>query len=664
MRNAMSLMLFFVCFMFALPSDSAMAKSAGRIEGIEHTPISGGSQLSIRYSGEGRFRVFQINAQRKVVVEGDNLTIPSDLTKTIEASAASGPVVQVTPYQSFANGRNLTKVVLQLRADVTTASSENPGSFVLDLRPKATKAITNELQGKANVKSAGPKGWSEADELKVRSGSPTKSVEVAEKLIEVLNSPINEKKYFGSRVSFESSEASVHDVFRLVGEASGLNILSDKEVGAKSASYSLKDVPWDQLLDLVIQSQQLKAGVNGNVVTITTLAQHTKLQEELQKELVASSANEPILMAVIPLSYAKAEDVTKAIEELLITPTGTANQASGGGGSGNQSNPQQQGGGQQQPSSGSASSSANQPGSPTLVQAFKRGKIQSDTRTNSLLVTNTKSAIERIKRLVKELDIPAPQVLIDSRFVTAQEVFVRKLGVQWGTGAAATGRKAGVGIAYGGGAAVVPSIAGNAVTPFLPATSDAQTVSGLFRIGSGDFGFLQAQLQLSEKRETTRTISSPRVIVENTKTATISDGNTRFNLGSAGVGASASPTPVEAKLSLSVTPTVASDGAVRLEIKLSQSSFPSATSNNTANKDISTTVMVDSGSTLVLGGVYQFGDSLGEDGIPVLKDLPFIGDLFKQTSKNRNKSEMLVFVTPQVVDTDTPLGLSGDRSQL
>jgi type IV pilus assembly protein PilQ len=624
----------------------AHAEEPGMIKKVEFLPGKERSMFSIAYDGRGSFRVFQSEKHSHIIVEADSLSLPASLTRSIDASSSGSPVIQVTPYNSGSGTRLISKFVLQLKDAADVQSSDTPGRFTLEIKPKAGSLLSAAAKKPFNPASVKiGRNWSESDQVKTKTGANEKSEDVALKLVEVLNSAPTDKNYFGSRVSFEASGADIHDIFRLVGDASGLNIITDSDVNAK-ASYSLKDIPWDQLLDLVIQQAQLKAAVVGNVIRITTLAKFNKDQEERKKEIALGDDLEPVLMAVLPLSYAKAEDMKKMIDSLLVKSksSGVAvvsqNNQPGG--------PQ----GPQGPQGNNNQNNAGPGGAPvsTLAQAFVRGQIEIDARSNSLVITNTKEAIERVRRLVNELDVPLPQVLIDAKFVVASEEFSRSIGMSFGAGATSGGTgRAGLGLGTNGLGFTAPTAASN--PQFAVAAPDAGSNLG-FKIGSGLHGNLNAVLNLSEINGTSKTVASPRVIVNNKTAANIQDGSEFTVLLPATQGGTSTTQTISANLNLSVTPQITSSGSVLLDVNISNDSPGPTTANTVAvnKKSIDTEVLVDSGSTLVLGGVYQFATTKADRGIPLLKDLPFLGQLFRTNTEEIKKSELMVFITPQVLE--------------
>lgn len=622
---------------------SNLAEGAN-VKSIRLTPAENRVIFSVDYQGPGKFRFIENQKESTVIVEAEQMELPSPLTKIHDLSSKGLPVLQMTPYNSQKKGVPVSKFVIKTSGLTKITASDQPGKFSLDIVGSG-KPIAKSMSLPVKVPNK-DKGWSEIDAITQKSAASDRAEETAQKLLEVLNAKPEEKKYFGTKVSFEGSKVDVHDVFRLIGEASGLNIITDSDV-SYSSNYALKSLPWDQVLDIVIQQANLRATVSGNVVRIITAAKYGKEQQEKLKELDLADQMEPVVMAVIPLSFATAEDMKTMIEALLkprtfttasttvttpvsVPPVGT-------------------------PAPGTTGSTTTTGTTATLHQDFARGKIEVDSRSNSLVVTNTRETVERLRRLVQELDVALPQVLIDAKIIIASEQFTRQVGVSWGGRATSGGTgRAGVAGVFNGGEIQLGDGGNTDLPTFTVTPPTGENAGGAFgfNVGAGRHGNLNAQISLAEVNGISKTVASPRVIVNNKKTATVVDGTTLLISTPGGANSPGSIERVNASLNLSVTPQVTSVGSVLLRLALNKGN-PNP-QGNVDNKSIETEVLVDSGSTLVLGGVYTFDQSRSEQGIPLLKDLPFIGQLFRVNQDQNAKSELMVFVTPEIVDPNNP----------
>jgi type IV pilus assembly protein PilQ len=580
----------------------------GKVSKIELTPDGQRVTLVIEHSGEGKFRLFKSELRKNVIIEAENLSIPPALTKLLDLSSKKGPVLQMTPYNSQHSGHAMAKLVVQLRG--------------------SAKVSSTEIQKKEETLGAQA---SAADEITGHESANLKSADVARRLIDVLGAPEDDKHYFGSKVTFEGKNVEIPDIFRLVGESSNLNIIWDPDVEGQQTNLSVNDLPWDQLLDIVVQQKGFKATVMGNVVRIMTGDTFAKQEEAKKAELTLSNELEPIIMAVIPLGFKPAGEMKTLILDLI--------QQSAPGAPGI-------------PGAGAAAGAAAVAGvsSGQLNQDFVRGKVDVDDRTNSLVITNTKDAIERIRRLVKELDVPVPQILIDSKIVVASEQFTKSIG--GGTIGTTNGYQPWQFTSPPPPPGVTPAT--TSYTPFVISSAPGTSTVAV-QLGTTASANIAAALSLSEIDSLTKTVASPRVVVDNNHVATISDGQSIIIAPPpTALGTQSPPTTVTANLSLSVTPQVTTSGAVEMKgLNVTKNDIGPLTSQGnttTTNKTLTTDVLVDSGSTLVLGGVYQLSNQKSSQGIPLLKDLPFIGQLFRMDQKQDTKDELMVFITPQILD--------------
>lgn len=618
--------------------------AAGEISKVQFNPAESKSSLVITYSGKGKFRTLHSEKKSSVIIEGLGIRLPARLSKSIDSSSKAGSVVQITPYQGGTTEHPITKFVVQLRGDYQLITSEISGKYIFEVKKRQSLA-----SDRVKVRSAAPEQApaSEAAPKEESNIDPKNTEEITKKLIEVLNSPSENKSYFGKKIKFDSVGANVFDIFSIVGLTAGLNIVADSDVKA-TASYSLNDIPWDQLLDITLQQARLKAVASGNVVRIMRVETYEQEQQSKMRQISMAEDFEPVVMGVIPLSFAVGTEMKKMIESLLVKKEGAASDA--------QSFMQKKDPGAKEGASDGASEVR------PLSQAFVKGKIEVDERSNSLIVTNTKASIERIRRLVKELDVALPQILIDAKIVIASEKFSKTLGMSYGGKVQSAAGRAGAALAMLDNTQSISSSGSNGAF----AVSGGGGLGFGFQLGAGPNANLNATLQLAETNGLSKTIASPRLTVNNKVAATISDGQKVYiNTTSATAGGAITNglTSIDTALALTVTPQVTNAGSVLLKVNVSKSSpevFKGGISAN--SKSLQTEVLVDSGNTLVLGGVYQLETSKGETGIPLLKDLPFIGQLFRTDSSAVNKNEMMVFITPQIMEPNGSAPMVGNIS--
>ncbi len=432
-------------------------------------------------------------------------------------------------------------------------------------------------------------------------------------------------KYTGRRLSLNFQDIQTRAVLQLIADFTGKNIVVSDSVKG-NLTLRLKNVPWDQALAIILQTQGLGMRRSGNVIWVAPndeIVAREKLENEARKQLQNS---EPLRFESIQVNYAKAADVAKLLQS-----------------------------GQGSKSGGFLSS---------------RGSVTVDARTNTLLVQDTPSRLGKIRKLVRTLDIPVRQVLIESRVVIANNDWSRGLGTKFGFSRATTFGSNGSQYAVGGtlsggltppGASGATTTSGVATAFQAPAASGAEgLISSLpvvnptaaLGIVVGRIGSHLLQLELSSMQAEGRgeVVSSPRVITANDMTATIEQG-VEIPYQRATSSGATSVQFKKAVLSLKVTPHITPDNRIIMDLEVNKDSIgqvffgvPSIDTNN-----VKTQVLVDNGETVVLGGIYQHTDKRQKNSIPILGDIPGLGFLFRNTQKTNNRSELLVFVTPKIM---------------
>jgi len=471
---------------------------------------------------------------------------------------------------------------------------------------------------------------------------------------------VAKKLYFGQPISLDLKDADVHNVIRLLADVSGLNIVATDDVKG-TITLRLNDIPWDQALDIVLQTQNLESVHEGNVVRISTVRRLREEREELQKAQRAAQIVEPLQVAYIQVNYAKA----KKLGELI---NGSARNGGGGG----------LGGG------GRARGSDEEEGVLT-----NRGSVMVDEFTNTLIVRDIDRGIRNARELVRRLDVQIPQVLIESNIVEATTDFARELGVQWGYQAnigpqtgTSTGKNfpgtvgfggSGLGGGLGGGAPFLVDFPAPTVKPGLGSALD-------LALGSlNGAQSLDLRLTALEQKGQGRIISRPRVVTLNNVAATIQSltilrvrlpsTGTVVNTGAGGTAGTATTATekIETGITLEVTPQVSSDGFVLLDMfaKSSQADFSRTVDNipTEITRQATSHVLVRDGQTVVLGGIYRDTTTDNVNGVPWFNTIPVLGWLFKQESKAKRREDLLVFLTPRVLKTATTENLP-NASQL
>jgi type IV pilus assembly protein PilQ len=415
--------------------------------------------------------------------------------------------------------------------------------------------------------------------------------------------------YKGERLSLNFQDIEVRSVLQLIADFTGINIVVSDTVKG-SLTLRLKNVPWDQALDLILKTNGLAMRQTGNVMLIAPseeIAAREKLELESQKQI---KQLEPLYSEFIQVNYAKAADIAKLLKS-----------------------------------------------SDTSLLS-DRGTATIDERTNTLLVQDTASKLADIRKLVAKLDIPVRQVLIESRIVIANNNFSRDLGVKFGYSKTTTVN--GDTLVIGG--KQPGDLVTNPVTPFeVPAGSGITGLitdlgvtnpTGSIGLAIGKLGsnLLQLELNAMEAEGKGEVVSSPRVLTSNQKEAYIEAG-TEIPYQEASSSGATSVSFKKAVLSLKVTPQITPDDRIIMDLNVNKDSVGRVYNGvpSIDTKEVGTQVLVDNGETLVLGGIYE-RDKLDEvDRVPFFGELPMVDWLFKTTRKHDDKQELLIFITPKIV---------------
>ncbi|MFZ5466721.1 MAG: type IV pilus secretin PilQ [Pseudomonadota bacterium] len=445
------------------------------------------------------------------------------------------------------------------------------------------------------------------------------------------------KTYQGERLTLKFQDIEIRPLLQLLADFTGNNIVVSDSVQGRM-SLRLENVPWDQAMDLILTTKGLSQRKSGNVIFVAPTAEITAREKAEMEARKQSEDLAPLMSEFMQVNYAKASDIAK-----LLRPTAVP---------------------------GAAAPVAGTTGTVAARQVgflSPRGTLTVDERTNTLLVNDTPDSLDKIRDLVKKLDTPIKQVLIESRIVIATDDFSRELGLKWGvTGAFNTsgdpillsGNATGTGgmaTNIGSGSAPgVPSL-GDRFNINMPAGSfTGKPVSGslgLAVLGSNVLVDLELQaLQVEGKGEI---VSSPRVITANGQKATIKQGKEIPYLEQTSSGA----TNIEFKeavLATEVTPQITPNNDVIMDIKVQKDEPDFTRSINGVppidKREVNTKVQVQNGETVVLGGIYEISSADQINKIPFLGDLPILGHLFKTNGTKSNKFELIIFVTPRIVE--------------
>lgn len=425
--------------------------------------------------------------------------------------------------------------------------------------------------------------------------------------------------FTGEPLSLNFQNIEVRSLLQVIADFTNFNIITSDSV-AGSVTLRLQDVPWDQALDIILQAKGLGMRKTGNVLWIAPKGEiHAKEKQELEAAAALKDL-EPVRTQAFQLNYTKAEEIAAKL---------TASQGAAGG--------------------AGAGAAAAGGGSARLLSP--RGSVLAEARTNQLFVTDIPSKLEQVQALIKKLDIPARQVLIEARIVEASDTFGKSLGVRLGaTDTRSLGGNNGIAVggtyADSGG-----SVSGSFVN--LPAVGQGGYSPATFALSifsSAANRFLNLELSALEADGKGKVVSSPRVVTADQKNALIEQG-TELPYQVASASGATSVAFKKANLKLEVTPQITPEGNIILTLDVNKDTVGQATAAGFAinTKHIKTEVLVENGGTVVIGGIFEMTETDSESKVPFFGDLPAVGNLFKSKSRVANKQEMLVFITPKVL---------------
>jgi len=430
----------------------------------------------------------------------------------------------------------------------------------------------------------------------------------------------------GRRIDIDLRDADIHNVLRLLAEVGNVNIVTSDDV-AGNVTIRMHNVPWDRALEVILAARSLGMQRDGNIIRIAPQSVLDKERELAIERAKQNVALEPLETRLIPVSYALGGEVAPRARELLTS----------------------------------------------------RGTLSVDERTNMLIVRDVAGSLNQVEQLVRSLDTQTPQVLVEARIVEATSTFSRDIGIQWGGDLgflAATGNPTGLvfpsDLAVVGGASDPNSPTGGisatqqrVANPNFAVNLPAATGSGAggalgFTLGSIGRGLnLNVRLSAAESTGVLRIVSSPRILTLDNREATIAQGTLipYSQVSAAGIQTAFQ----EAKLQLRVRPHVTADGSISLHVRVNRDE---PDFNNTGargdptilRREAETDLLIQDGRTAVIGGIYTRNTGRNVEGVPLLGDIPILGALFQRRRQSDRRSELLIFITPRIVNRAESLG--------
>lgn len=457
-------------------------------------------------------------------------------------------------------------------------------------------------------------------------------VEITQKSsVEGSGLPSNQNKSFkGNKVSLDFQDVDVRTVLQILAKESGMNIVASDSVTGKM-TLTLKDVPWDQALDLVMQARNLDMRKTGNVINVAPRDELLAKDKAILTQQREIDELGPLYSRTFQLKYKNVEEFRKILK---------LDDSSSGGN-----------------------------GSKTILSS--RGSALIDPATNTLVITDNTFILQKFEKIIAELDVPARQVMVEARIVEAEDGFSRQLGVKFGyagsngknswgsnwTNAAANrnnyvnGQRTLANWARDPSKNEIPALPAWTVDPNvnLPTAAATSSIALVHALSSGALGL---ELSAQQAQNKLKIVSTPRVLTQDRKEAIIESG-TEVPYQEASSSGATSTSFKKAVLGMTVTPNITPDGQIIMDIKINKDSVNSdcrATEPCINTQRLNTNVMVEDGGTLILGGIYQEENSEGVSKVPLLGDIPVVGNLFKSKTKTDKKTELLIFITPRIVD--------------
>lgn len=638
------------------------------IDNVTYQANANGGTISVSANQPLKFTTRLNSATNQFIVEVENSTIPKKLKRTLNTKDMASTIGSVDIYQK--EGSNVARFVVQLRQGSTEPIVQPEGNSLLIIgggTAPIAKTTTTEAAGTATGTTPGateepaanpdsgvaPEVAAQPPEPKTkkttkatgtsaataqdlqRSSIDGKSLSPNDEIVDlatpgIMSSDdleeflISNNRFYGKKISIETNRMDMKDALRFISEESGVNLIIDDSVNG-NVSLKLRSVPWDQALILLLKTKRLGFKRQGSVLRIGRIEDFKKEEQEALEIKESRKARSPFVVKRFFIGYADIKDLEAKIKIYLEA---LANVQKTGA-----------------PTAAGAVAQAGIPGSisaaPVAAAPAKAkegvGTVLGDTRTNSLIVTDTEENMIKISKLIEALDTQPQQVLIEGKVVEAKEEFTRGLGVNWNT----------------------LDTSGNTNTSRIginPTIDSASAVfDGAFTWGKLDIlGSLTARLALGEREDRVRVLSSPRIAVLSNVKATISQTagfliprSSTSSPGTTTVTTTNDVVPVG--VTLDVRPLVSNEGTVTLELDIARSFVARIDAKAPEERKARTQVIVKSGQTAVIGGIFESSTTIGKSGVPGFRDLPILGSLFQSESENKSKNELVIFVTPTIL---------------
>lgn len=590
---------------------------------IDFKQIDDKSRIVLSLSAENPQFESSSPLKNLIAIDVKNAFVPKNLLRGLDTSAFKSVVNHVDLKNIKVGKANDIRVLVKLGEEVPYEITGEGKEIFIDIKEKPKKI---EAKAEAPAPEVKKEMTAEVKKEEVKKEEVKKEKEIKkeeqvkkeEKLIPkpVPPAPVTkkiiateeegpQKVYKGRRLSLDFKDADIQNILRLIAEVSDLNIIVADGVKGK-ITMRLVDVPWDQALDLILQSKGLGMVRAGNVLRV---APSEALKKEVQTELEARRAKErleDLVLELIPINYASGKEIMPQVKGVLSD----------------------------------------------------RGEVKIDERTNMLIVKDIVKKIADVRNLIKSLDTKTPQVLIEARIVEASLAFQRDLGISWGF-LASTERK-GRTMDIGGGTSSTTTLPGTSTTtnklvnlPAVLPTGGSGAVSILeFLFTSGSIKQLDVAISAYENKGDAHIISSPKIATLDNKEASIEQG-LRIPYPKYTTEGTVSTDFIDANIKLTVTPHVTNDGNIKMTIKVKKDApdFTRMVLNvpSIDKKEAITEVMIKDNGVIAIAGIYTIDKDDGATGVPLFNKIPLLGWLFKKETKSDSRKDLLIFISPKIM---------------
>jgi type IV pilus assembly protein PilQ len=596
--------------MIALPAYSY----ALTVKSVDFMNVKNKSRIQIGLDGKASYDVSKKG--EVVILKIEGAKIPANLSRPFLTSDFITPVDNFLPKQE---GKNVIfEITMKKMSPYFISQDKNQILMDFDIpadmkgtqaagRENVPKVVSAPPKKKASGEKAITVSKADVDDFSSRSKQPT--------ALDTFK-----PKYKGQPITLDFQNADIQNVLRIIADVSGLNIVTSDEVKGQ-ITIRLKDIPWDQALDVILESKDLSKMQLGNVVRIAPADKIKTAQDRIIASQKTEEQLEPLYTTVIPVNFSKSTEMINLLKGKEIG---------------------------------------------ILTD---RGTIVADARTNVLIVKDIQKSVDAISAMIKRLDKPTPQVLITARVVQADDSFLKALGVAWGGAYRSQSNKSFFGLTGKTTGAATSLFDSTTVpgqnptwtssvlpTPAMAVNFPQNQAAGIgIQLGrlAGSMFDLDLRLDIGETDGTTKVIARPKVITLDNKKASIKQGE-KYPYVVRNQEGQLSTELKDIDLVLEVTPRIAFDGSINMEVKVVRDSLGAITNSlgdpSISNREVTTEVMVKDGETLVIGGIIEEEIKNNIQKVPFLGDIPVMGWLFKSKRKETTKRELVIFISPHVLD--------------